>query len=84
MDGNHVWLGTSPIWLLTSDGTQSLQASLASATASISSVPDVSAYISALTPVVSAYGAMPANTFTDLQTRVTSLDSTIQQVGESH
>jgi hypothetical protein len=59
---------------------QSLQASIASASASISTVPDVSIYISALTPAVSAYNSLAPDTFTVLQTELSSLESSMQQV----
>lgn len=59
---------------------QTLQATLTSVTDSVSSVPNISNYITALTPAVNAYNALPTNIFTDLENSLTSIDTDISQV----
>lgn len=58
---------------------QTLQASLSDVSASVSSVPDVSTYISALTPAVNAFNALPASIFTDVQNSLTTINGNILQ-----
>ncbi|EIE18872.1 hypothetical protein COCSUDRAFT_45025 [Coccomyxa subellipsoidea C-169] len=56
-----------------------LQATLTSVTDSVSSVPNISNYITALTPAVNAYNALPTSIFTDLENSLTSIDTDILQ-----
>jgi hypothetical protein len=74
------WIGCLHLLMSFSCCVQTLQATLTSVSDSVSSVPDVSTYISSLTPAVSAYNALPANVFTQLEGSLTSIDTDITQV----
>ena len=59
---------------------QTVQNSLGAVQTSLSSVPDLTAYIAALTPAVVAYDALGATLFTDAQSQISSINSTITSV----
>ena len=59
---------------------QTVQSSLGAVQTSLSSVPDLTAYIAALTPAVVAYDALGPTLFTDAQSQISSINSTITSV----
>ena len=59
---------------------QTVQSSLGAVQTSLSSVPDLTTYIAALTPAVAAYDALGPTLFTDAQSQISSINSTITSV----
>ena len=59
---------------------QTVQSSLGAVQTSLSSVPDLTTYIAALTPAVVAYDALGSTLFTDAQSQISSVNSTITSV----
>lgn len=59
---------------------QTVASSLNGVNASLSTVPDLTAYIASLTPAVAAYTALGPTIITDMQTQITSINSTITSV----
>ena len=59
---------------------QTLQGQLSSVQATLGGLPDLAAVAGDFAPAVAAFAALPPTTFTDLQTQLTSLQTTLSQV----
>ena len=59
---------------------QSVTGSLNSVSSSLSAVPDLTTYIASLTPAVTAYTALGPTIFADMQSQVTSINSSLTSV----
>ena len=59
---------------------QNVTNSLTSVQSSLNAVPNLAAYIQALTPAVTAYIALGPTLFTDVQSQITSINSSITSV----
>ncbi len=57
-----------------------MTSSLASLQSSLNAVPNLAAYIAALTPAVTAYNALGPTLFTDFKSQITSINSSITLV----
>ena len=61
---------------------QTVTNSLTSVQSSLNAVPNLAAYITALTPAVTAYNALGPTLFTDVQSQITSINSSITSVSQ--
>ena len=59
---------------------QTVTTSLGTISSSLSAVPDLTTYIASLTPAVTAYNALGPTIFTDMQSQVASINSSITSV----
>ena len=59
---------------------QTVTTSLTSVQSSLNAVPNLAAYIQALTSAVTAYNALGPTLFTDVQSQITSINSSITSV----
>ena len=61
---------------------QTVTNSLTSVQSSLNAVPNLAAYIAALTPAVTTYNALGPTLFTDVQSQITSINSSITSVSQ--
>ena len=59
---------------------QTVTSSLNSVNSSLSAVPDLTSYIASLTPAVTAYAALGPTIISDMQSQITSINSSITSV----